>query len=115
MSDHKTFTLPPGEGAKVCVGGGAGFIGSHIAKRLKESGYHVTVVGAFIACLLLPFHVRPCGAVIRSEVLGESDTSGVHLLLLTERGLFGHGGYVIFALDALVVTIIVSEDKMFLH
>ena len=46
MPDHKPFTLPPGEGAKVCVGGGAGFIGSHIAKRLKESGYHVTVVGA---------------------------------------------------------------------
>lgn len=44
MPDHKPFTLPPGEGAKVCVGGGAGFIGSHIAKRLKESGYHVTVV-----------------------------------------------------------------------
>ena len=38
------FTLPPGEGAKVCIGGGAGFIGSHIAKRLKENGYHVTVV-----------------------------------------------------------------------
>ena len=46
MPDHKPFTLPPGEGAKVCVGGGAGFIGSHIAKRLKENGYHVTVVGA---------------------------------------------------------------------
>ena len=44
MSDHKEFTLPPGEGRKVCVGGGAGFIGSHIAKRLKENGYHVTVV-----------------------------------------------------------------------
>lgn len=41
MSD---FTLPPGNGEKVCVGGGAGFIGSHIAKRLKENGYHVTVV-----------------------------------------------------------------------
>jgi nucleoside-diphosphate-sugar epimerase len=38
------FTLPPGNGKKVCVGGGAGFIGSHIAKRLKEAGYKVTVV-----------------------------------------------------------------------
>ncbi len=38
------FVLPPGEGTKVCIGGGAGFIGSHIAKRLKENGYHVTVV-----------------------------------------------------------------------
>ena len=38
------FTLPPGNGTKVCVGGGAGFIGSHIAKRMKEAGYHVTVV-----------------------------------------------------------------------
>ena len=38
------FTLPPGEGKKVCVGGGAGFIGSHIAKRLKEAGYYVIVV-----------------------------------------------------------------------
>ncbi|CAE7685273.1 unnamed protein product [Symbiodinium microadriaticum] len=26
---------------KVCVGGGAGFIGSHIAKRLKEAGCYV--------------------------------------------------------------------------
>jgi len=26
---------------KVCIGGGAGFIGSHLAKRLKEDGYHV--------------------------------------------------------------------------
>jgi len=40
----KEFTLPPGEGKKVCIGGGAGFIGSHIAKRLKENGYIVTVV-----------------------------------------------------------------------
>jgi GDP-D-mannose 3',5'-epimerase len=38
------FVLPPGNGTKVCIGGGAGFIGSHIAKRLKENGYHVTVV-----------------------------------------------------------------------
>ena len=44
MSEMSTFTLPPGEGKKVCVGGGAGFIGSHIAKRLKASGYLVTVV-----------------------------------------------------------------------
>lgn len=44
MSELKPFTLPPGNGAKVCVGGGAGFIGSHIAKRLKEAGYKVTVV-----------------------------------------------------------------------
>jgi len=41
---HKSFTLPPGEGTRVCVGGGAGFIGSHIARRLKAAGYHVTVV-----------------------------------------------------------------------
>lgn len=27
----------------VCVGGGAGFIGSHLAKRLKEEGHHVIV------------------------------------------------------------------------
>jgi GDP-D-mannose 3',5'-epimerase len=38
------FTLPAGSGKKVCVGGGAGFIGSHIARRLKAAGYHVTVV-----------------------------------------------------------------------
>jgi len=35
------WTLPPGNGKKVCVGGGAGFIGSHIAKRLKQAGYYV--------------------------------------------------------------------------
>lgn len=44
----KTFqhprASPIGNGDKVCVGGGAGFIGSHIAKRLKEAGYKVTVV-----------------------------------------------------------------------
>ena len=28
---------------KVCIGGGAGFIGSHIAKRLKEEGHYVIV------------------------------------------------------------------------
>lgn len=44
MPEHSTFTLPPGEGKKICVGGGAGFIGSHIAKRLKEAGYYVVVV-----------------------------------------------------------------------
>mmetsp|Transcript_6348 Transcript_6348/g.8572 ORF Transcript_6348/g.8572 Transcript_6348/m.8572 type:complete len:371 (-) Transcript_6348:216-1328(-) len=43
-SEHKAFTLPPGEGKKICVGGGAGFIGSHLAKRLKASGYKVTCV-----------------------------------------------------------------------
>jgi len=41
---HTEFTLPAGNGAKVCVGGGAGFIGSHIARRLKNAGYKVTVV-----------------------------------------------------------------------
>jgi len=35
------FVLPPGNGTRVCVGGGAGFIGSHIAKRLKNAGYYV--------------------------------------------------------------------------
>ena len=40
----KEFTLPQGDGKKVCVGGGAGFIGSHIAKRLKGAGWHVTCV-----------------------------------------------------------------------
>jgi GDP-D-mannose 3', 5'-epimerase len=44
MSDMSTFALPAGEGKKVCVGGGAGFIGSHIARRLKQNGYKVTVV-----------------------------------------------------------------------
>ena len=37
----KPFTLPPGDGKRVCVGGGAGFIGSHIARRLKAAGYYV--------------------------------------------------------------------------
>jgi len=42
---HRPFTLPPGnKDTKICVGGGAGFIGSHIAKRLKEAGYYVVVV-----------------------------------------------------------------------
>mmetsp|Transcript_45528 Transcript_45528/g.120811 ORF Transcript_45528/g.120811 Transcript_45528/m.120811 type:complete len:369 (-) Transcript_45528:240-1346(-) len=42
--DFTPFTLPPGEGRKVCIGGGAGFIGSHIGKTLKDAGYRVTAV-----------------------------------------------------------------------
>jgi GDP-D-mannose 3',5'-epimerase len=45
MSERlREFALPRGEGRRVCVGGGAGFIGSHIAKRLKEAGWYVVVV-----------------------------------------------------------------------
>jgi GDP-D-mannose 3',5'-epimerase len=43
-SSFSSFTLPPGHGQRVCIGGGAGFIGSHIAKRLKQAGYYVVVV-----------------------------------------------------------------------
>jgi len=32
---------PPFEGAKVCIGGGAGFIGSHLAKRMRGEGWYV--------------------------------------------------------------------------
>mmetsp|Transcript_29475 Transcript_29475/g.85937 ORF Transcript_29475/g.85937 Transcript_29475/m.85937 type:complete len:398 (-) Transcript_29475:83-1276(-) len=32
---------PPFEGAKVCIGGGAGFIGSHLAKRMRKEGWYV--------------------------------------------------------------------------
>jgi len=42
--EMKAFELPKGEGKKVCVGGGAGFIGSHIAQRLKASGWYVICV-----------------------------------------------------------------------
>jgi len=35
------WTLPPGKGKKVCVSGSGGFIGSHIAKHLKQVGYFV--------------------------------------------------------------------------
>mmetsp|Transcript_26750 Transcript_26750/g.53318 ORF Transcript_26750/g.53318 Transcript_26750/m.53318 type:complete len:356 (+) Transcript_26750:13-1080(+) len=38
------FELPQGENSRVCIGGGAGFIGSHIAKRLKAAGYYVICV-----------------------------------------------------------------------
>jgi predicted dinucleotide-binding enzyme len=34
-------SLSGGKKMKVCVLGGAGFIGSHIAKRLKDEGHHV--------------------------------------------------------------------------
>jgi len=43
-SEFRSFILPPGNGERVCIGGGAGFIGSHLAKRLKENGYYVIVV-----------------------------------------------------------------------
>mmetsp|Transcript_2872 Transcript_2872/g.4665 ORF Transcript_2872/g.4665 Transcript_2872/m.4665 type:complete len:365 (+) Transcript_2872:48-1142(+) len=33
-----------GEGVKICIAGGGGFIGSHLAKRLKEEGNHVVAV-----------------------------------------------------------------------
>ena len=72
MTDHKPFTLPPGEGAKVCIGGGAGFIGSHIAKRLKESGYHVTVVGA---CSSLAFSF--CFVIVHGRRVGLVRSAGV--------------------------------------
>ena len=48
MPDHKPFTLPPGEGAKVCVGGGAGSRGPHTPKRRTERGDPVTDVGACV-------------------------------------------------------------------
>jgi len=32
------------EKMRVCVAGGAGFIGSHLAKRLKDEGHHIVVV-----------------------------------------------------------------------
>jgi GDP-D-mannose 3',5'-epimerase len=32
---------PPFPGAKVCIGGGGGFIGSHLAKRMKAEGWFV--------------------------------------------------------------------------
>jgi len=44
MATSSPFTLPPGDGKKVCIGGGAGFIGSHIAKTLKGAGYRVTAI-----------------------------------------------------------------------
>ena len=41
----REFELPKGtKDIKVCVGGGAGFIGSHLAKRLKAAGFYVRVV-----------------------------------------------------------------------
>ena len=43
------FALPPGNGTRACVGGGAGFIGSHIARRLKEAGYYVVSTRAHIS------------------------------------------------------------------
>jgi hypothetical protein len=44
VQNNEGLYPPPGNGDKVCVGGGAGFIGSHIAKRLKLAGYYVIVV-----------------------------------------------------------------------
>jgi len=44
MPEHTPFTLPPGNGAKVCVGGGAGFIGSNILAALEERGAGKLVV-----------------------------------------------------------------------
>lgn len=32
---------PPTAGARVCIGGGAGFIGSHLAKRMMSEGWYV--------------------------------------------------------------------------
>mmetsp|Transcript_10643 Transcript_10643/g.19273 ORF Transcript_10643/g.19273 Transcript_10643/m.19273 type:complete len:354 (+) Transcript_10643:49-1110(+) len=38
------WKVPDGDGKRVCIGGGAGFIGSHIAKTLKASNWHVICV-----------------------------------------------------------------------
>mmetsp|Transcript_103528 Transcript_103528/g.297469 ORF Transcript_103528/g.297469 Transcript_103528/m.297469 type:complete len:230 (-) Transcript_103528:1074-1763(-) len=35
---------PPTAGARVCIGGGAGFIGSHLAKRMMSEGWYVICV-----------------------------------------------------------------------
>ena len=37
----KSYTM---NNKRVCIGGGAGFIGSHLAKRLKQEGYYVVCV-----------------------------------------------------------------------
>ena len=43
LSDYRRrLKFPPPEpGAKVCIGGGGGFIGSHLAKRMKAEGWYV--------------------------------------------------------------------------
>jgi hypothetical protein len=45
QATSKTFDLPQGDGRKVCIAGGGGFIGSHIGKKLKENGWYVIAVG----------------------------------------------------------------------
>lgn len=41
IEDHPDEAPATGEQLRVCIGGGAGFIGSHIAKRLREEGAYV--------------------------------------------------------------------------
>lgn len=41
LEEHPDEAPKNGEKLRVCVGGGAGFIGSHIAKRLREEGAYV--------------------------------------------------------------------------
>lgn len=44
LSLKRHFALRSGSGkARVCVAGGGGFIGSHLAKRLKSEGHYVVV------------------------------------------------------------------------
>jgi len=43
-SSTSNWTPPEGNGTRVCIGGGAGFIGSHIAQRLMKAGYYVVCV-----------------------------------------------------------------------
>ena len=47
--------LGPDGNLRVCIGGGAGFIGSHIAKRLKEEvgnrfSFHETICNGLFFC-----------------------------------------------------------------
>jgi GDP-D-mannose 3',5'-epimerase len=40
---QKPKMATPNRPLRICIGGGAGFIGSHLARRLKSEGHYVVV------------------------------------------------------------------------
>lgn len=65
--------VTPGAGARVCVTGGLGFIGSHLCRALADRGYEVVAIDA-----LKGSYAAGAGGAAATELSGWSGVSVVH-------------------------------------